>query len=73
MAVLEELLLKVPNSRLIGLGGSTDDTSWAEIELSEPLPLVSILKRMSPVKEVVAYGNNIIIALNDSHSINSKN
>jgi len=70
MDMLEKLLLQVPNSRLIGRGGSIDEKSWAEIELSEPLPMLTILKRMSPVKEVVAYGNNIIIALKDRQPVN---
>lgn len=65
MALLEKLLHEVPNSRLVGKGGSTGEISWTEIEISEPLPLISILKRMPPVEEVVAYGNNIIIALKD--------
>jgi F0F1-type ATP synthase membrane subunit b/b' len=65
MALLEKLLREVPNSRLVGKGGSTGEISWTEIEISEPLPLISILKRMPPVEEVVAYGNNIIIALKD--------
>lgn len=73
MAVFEKLLLQVPNSRLIGRGGSIGEENWTEIELSEPLPMLSILKRMSPVKEVLAYGNNIVIALKDGQSVNNKN
>jgi vacuolar-type H+-ATPase subunit H len=62
-AHLEKLLAEVPNLRVTGRGGSSDGVSWAEIELAQPSPMLSILRQMSPVKEVVAYGNNIIIAL----------
>jgi len=63
LASLEKLLLQVPNLQLIGRGGSDDGRSWAEVNCSEPLPVVTLLKQMSLVKEVAAYGNHIIIAL----------
>jgi hypothetical protein len=66
---LEKLLLKVPNLRLIGRGGSDDGRSWAEIECSEPLPIVTILKQMSPVKEVATHRNHIIIALKAKQAV----
>ena len=69
MAVFEKLLLEIPNLRLIGKGGSNYGTSWAEIELSEPMPILMILKRLSPVKEVVAHGNIIIVSLEVRHAV----
>jgi hypothetical protein len=66
---LEKLLLKVPNLRLIGRGGSDDGRSWAEIECSEPIPIVTILKQMSPVKEVATHRNHIIIALKAKQAV----
>ena len=63
LVTLEKLLLQVPNLQVIGQGGSDDGRSWAEVNCVEPLPMVMILKQMPPVKEVAAYGSNIIIAL----------
>lgn len=65
----KKLLLQVPNLRLIGMGGSEDGPNWAEVECSEPLPLVTILKQLSPVKKVTAQGNHIIIALNGGQDV----
>ncbi len=60
----EELLAEVPDLQLLGSGGSSDGSSWLEIELNQPLPLVSMLKQMPPVVKVAAHGNNILVALN---------
>ena len=66
---LEKLLRKVPNLQVIGRGGSDDGRSWAEVECSEPIPIVMILKQMSPVKEVAAHSNHVIIALNEKQRV----
>lgn len=68
MATIENLLAKIPDLRLIGRGGSSDGISWAEVELGQPLPILMILKRMLPIKEVVTYRNNIIITLEAGQS-----
>ena len=62
IAALEKLLLQVPQLKIVGKGGSSAG-NWAEIEVVEPIPLLKILKRMPPVKEVVEHGSNIIVAL----------
>ena len=66
---LEKLLRKVPNLQVLGRGGSDDGRSWAEVECSKPLPIVTILKQMSPVKEVAAHSNHIIIALKEKQAV----
>jgi len=60
----EELLTEVPDLHLLGSGGSSNGSSWLEIELDQPIPLVSMLKQMPPVIKVAAHGNNILVALN---------
>ena len=60
----EELLTEVPDLHLLGSGGSSDGSSWLEIELDQPIPLVSMLKQMPPVIKVAAHGNNILVVLN---------
>jgi len=69
MDMIEKPLLRLPNLRLIGRGGSSDGTTWVKIELGEPLPILKILKQMLPVKEAVAYGNNIVISLNARQAV----
>ena len=59
-----ELLNEVPELYLLGSGGSSDGSSWLEIELNQPMPLVSMLKQMPPVMKVAAHGNNILVVLN---------
>ena len=52
----------MPQLKVIGKGGSSAG-NWAEIEVTEALPLLKMLKKMAPVKEAVEHGNNIIVAL----------
>ena len=63
MASFEKHLLKVPHLRLVGKGTFADGKTWAEVEITEPMPLLELLKGMPPVKEVVGSTKNIIVAL----------
>jgi vacuolar-type H+-ATPase subunit H len=62
----EKLLTEVPDLHIIVNAGASDGSNWLEMELDQPIPLVSMLKQMPPVKKVASYGNNIIVALKPS-------
>jgi hypothetical protein len=63
MATLERLLFQIPNIQLIGRGGTSNGTNWLQVEVGESVPLIMLLRQMSPVKQVVAYGRNIIVSM----------
>jgi hypothetical protein len=44
-----------------------------EIELGQPTPILSLLNRMPPVKQVAAYGNSLVIALKAPTEIAGQN
>ncbi len=59
----EKLLTEIADLHLMGDGGSSDGSNWLEVELNQPIPLVSMIKQMPPVKNVTSHGNNIVVAL----------
>ncbi len=63
VATIETLLLQNPNIQILARGGTTNGTNWLEVKLSEPLPLIKYIRQMSPVKQVVAYGRNVIVSV----------
>lgn len=69
IASLEKLLMQMPKVRLLGKGGSEDGGSWVDVELTEPMPIVTVLKKMTPVQEVVEYANNLIISLKTKQAV----
>ncbi len=71
-ANLEKLLKQIPDLRIVGWGGLSEGTNWMEIELDRPVPLMSFLKQMPPVKQVSAYGNSLVIALKTESEVAEK-
>ena len=63
MMKLEAQLYEVPNLRLVSVGGSAAGDTKIVVIIDKPLPLVSILREMPPVKSVGKKGENIQVAL----------
>ncbi len=63
LANLEQNLLKTPNLRVIVKGGAEDGSAWIEIEISKPLPLLDIFRKLPGVKDVVGAKSYIIVAM----------
>ncbi len=60
---MERQLLQNDNLRILAKGGAEDGSAWLELEISQPLPLLSILRKIPCVKEVVGAKSYIIVAL----------
>ena len=60
---LEQNLSKNTNLRVLGNGGSEDGSAWVEVDILKPMPLVSALRKIPGVKDVVGAKSYIIVAL----------
>jgi vacuolar-type H+-ATPase subunit H len=60
---LEQNLQKNPNIQVLVKGGAEDGSAWIEIELSKPMTLLDILRKLPGVKDVVGAKSYIIVAL----------
>ena len=63
MKKLEEALRQVQDLRLLLIGGSLDEGIKIVISAGKPIPLVSILREMPPVEQVVKKGKEIQVSL----------
>ena len=63
MVKLQQYMRDVPDLHLVSVGGSSEGKTAAIIALNKPLPLVSVLKGMSPVKAVVKDGKKVLVTL----------
>jgi vacuolar-type H+-ATPase subunit H len=59
---LSENLIHTSNLNVIQKGETEDGSAWIEIEISSPLPLIDILRKVPEVKDVVGCKSYIIIA-----------
>ncbi|HSW57936.1 MAG TPA: hypothetical protein VLH15_06010 [Dehalococcoidales bacterium] len=60
---LESHLVKSANLRVLARGGAADGSAWLELDISQPLPLLNVLRKIPCVKEVVGARSYIIAAL----------
>jgi F0F1-type ATP synthase membrane subunit b/b' len=63
ISLLAQNLTKNSNLRVLGNGGAEDGSAWIEVDVLKPVPLVSILRKIPGVKDVVGAKSYIIIAL----------
>lgn len=63
VAIIEALLLQKPSIQILARGGTSNGTNWLQVEFGQPLLLTKHIRQMPPVKQVVAYGRNIIVSV----------
>jgi len=63
MRKLEEYLCQVQDLRLVLVGGSVDEGTTIVVSAEKPIPLIDVLREMSPVEQVFKEGNEIQIVL----------
>lgn len=62
-----ERLRRVPNVELTSLGSCVQEITMVTIAISKPIPLISILKEMPIVDEVIEQDNSMNVVLKDSN------
>jgi len=63
MKKLEDALRQVQDLRLLLIGGSLDEGIKIVVSARKPIPLVSTLREMPPVEQVVKKGKEIQVSL----------
>jgi len=63
MRELEEYLSQVQELRLVLVGGSVEEGIKIVVSAEKPIPLVSVLREMPPVEQVVKKGKEIQVTL----------
>ena len=62
-----ERLRRVPNVKLTSLGSCVQEITMVTITIAKPIPLISILKEMPIVDEVIEQDNSMKVVLKDSN------
>jgi len=63
MKELSEYLRQVQNLHLVLVGGSVEEGTKIIVSAEKPIPLVSVLREMPPVEQVVKKGKEIQVTL----------
>ena len=63
MKELSEYLRQVQNLHLVLVGGSVEEGTKIVVSAEKPIPLVSVLREMPPVEQVVKKGKEIQVTL----------
>ncbi len=61
--VLEQHLMNTPGVQVIIKGGAQDGSAWIEVDISSPVSLLDVLRKIPGVKDVVGCKSYVIIAM----------
>jgi F0F1-type ATP synthase membrane subunit b/b' len=71
MALLEQQLMETPNLRVVMNGGS-EGGAWLLVELTEPMDMLDILKKIPNIKDVAGTDDSIKVDLRTEHPEKTK-
>jgi hypothetical protein len=63
MRELKKYLSQVQELRLVLVGGSVEEGNKIVVSAEKPIPLVSVLREMLPVEQVIKKGKEIQVTL----------